>query len=132
MSRIIAPIAYNFLLLIRDEDTAFYKVMGYMNLTPLLGEEYNVYFPIVLVLFCVANYFDLYSRFIQNCCAPKFHKFVFDEKFNDSKIDQGRDIIRQERDMKERGLNSTRYTVRSRFFLTFFKMSLIVFSNNHK
>lgn len=76
--------------------------MGPANLAPLLGNAWNVYFPILLVLFCAANVFDFYSRFLDwfsaavSCCyRVKVNRFEYDEDFVDDRIDRGKEIINQ-------------------------------------
>lgn len=106
ISRLTAPIAYNFLLMIKNDKTAFYQVMGAMETAPFfLGNEFNLYFPIILVLFCLSTTFNLYGRFVMGCCGNRAQKYVFDEDFSDSLITQGRQILSQERAKRERALS---------------------------
>jgi len=72
-----------------------------MELAPFLGSNYNIYFPIVLILLCAVNLFNLYTKFITSCCFKRFQRFVFDEDFNDSQIETGKEIIRHEREVRE-------------------------------
>lgn len=56
--------------------------MGTMNLAPLLGKEYNYYFPIILILLCAANIFNLYSKLIFSCmktfsCCFGSSKYIY-------------------------------------------------------
>jgi len=107
ISRLTAPIAYNYLLMIKNERTAFYQVMGAMETAPFfLGNEFNLYFPIILVVFCLSTTFNLYTKFIVGCCGKGAQKYVFDEDFSDSLITQGRDILSRERARRERGLSA--------------------------
>jgi hypothetical protein len=80
--------------MVHNDTTAFYDVLGQMNLTPFLGNEYNVYFPMILIIFCIANYFNLFSKFILSCCIKKFHRFVFEEGISDKLISQGKEILK--------------------------------------
>jgi len=69
----------------------------------MLGKEFNTYFPIVLVLFCIITLFNLYTRFVTNCCFKRFHKFVFDETFSEAQIERGKEIISHERELRDGG-----------------------------
>jgi len=106
LSRLTAPIAYNFLLMIESTSTtAFYNVMGEMKSAPMhLGTDFNKYFPIILVPFCLGTLFNVYSWFILTCCIKKFRKLVFDEDLSDTQISQGKEIVSHERELRERGL----------------------------
>jgi hypothetical protein len=58
------PLAYNFTMLIHDTDTQFHLVMGDITVTPLLGNEFNLYFPMFLLILFIASFFDVYNRVI--------------------------------------------------------------------
>jgi len=104
LTRLAAPVAYNFLLMIHMKECAFCNVLGLVEekVTPLLGEKYNIYFPILLIVFCALTAFDAYTRFVHAFCGAKWHTFVYDEDFKDKKIEQGADIIDKERLHRER------------------------------
>lgn len=51
-------------------------------------------FPLMLLVLCVINYFDLYNR-LMNFLGMK--QFVFTAKFSDRLIYEGRDLIRQKK-----------------------------------
>jgi len=104
--RLTAPMIYNFLRMIDDSTSAFYKVMGPMNLVPLLGNAVvmNALIPLTLLALCCLNVFNVYSWLLGCFCLRKFKKFVYDEDFSDERIEQGKDIIGQEKSLKERGL----------------------------
>lgn len=105
LCRLAAPLAYNFLLMGRIDTSAFYKVMGLINLAPLLGSFYNIYFPMVLVVLALFNVFNVYTKIVATCCVKK--RFIFDESFNHSKIEQGKEIMKHERELREKGITSS-------------------------
>jgi len=106
LSRLTAPMAYNFLLLINNEGSSFGEFMGQIKMAPILGKDYNLYFPIVLVVFSIANLFNLYTKFVRAFCIRRFQRFVFDEDFSDSQIERGRELVTHERELRERKLVS--------------------------
>lgn len=61
-SRVAAPLCYNYLEMINFKDTAFNKILGNINLVPVLGDDFTNFFPSLLVLFCLFNLFDLYGK----------------------------------------------------------------------
>jgi hypothetical protein len=66
--------------------------MGTMKLT-VFGDAFNRYFPILLVVMCLFNLFNVYTAIVGKCCIPKLRKFVFDETLSDAHIEQGKVII---------------------------------------
>jgi hypothetical protein len=88
------------------------------------------------VIFCIANVFNLPSKFvlsnknhsralliIKGCCVKRFHRLVFDEgNYNDKHIEQGREILKHERELWERGINTSHINVKKKYevFLTLF------------
>jgi len=104
LCRLSLPLAYNFFLMIHlDGAVAYHDVMGDIELTPLLGESWNIYFPMTLIVFALISTFNLYTRFIQTFCIKKFQRFVFDNDFTDSKIEEGKQILAFENELREKG-----------------------------
>lgn len=99
--------------------------MGLINLAPLLGSFYNLYFPMFLVILALFNVFNVYSRIVAACCIKK--RFIFDESFNHTKIEQGKEILRHERELKEKGITSSSLRVRQIIDLFFQNPILIYF-----
>jgi len=104
--RLTAPMVYNFLLMIDDKTSAFYKVMGQMDLVPIFGEEgsANAFLPLILIILCALNIFNVYSWILGLFCFKRFRKFTYNEDFSDERIDKGKDIVSQEKSLKEKGL----------------------------
>jgi len=91
--RLIAPLAYNFLLMIGLEQAAFSKVMGSLVLTPVFGEQWNLYFPISIAIFCAITYFNVYTSCISWLSCKKYKTFEYDEDYEDSKEERGRELV---------------------------------------
>ncbi len=73
VSKLALPMCYNFLRLLSIHSdggqvagkTAFEAVMGVMDLVPVLGNDFQQYFPCIIVLLLALNYFELYSTLCQ-------------------------------------------------------------------
>ena len=52
---------YNFLNILRIEGTVFQVFMGEMKNIPLFGFQFQSYFPPILCLFALFNYFSIWS-----------------------------------------------------------------------
>jgi hypothetical protein len=66
--RLQFALAYNFLLLLRSpssKETAFRHLMSNMEVLPLLGNGFNTFAPLVLVLLAGFTYFRVYPRVLQ-------------------------------------------------------------------
>lgn len=50
--------------------------MGKMNLAPL-GEHFFAYFPIILLLLCIAHVANFWTNFLAECCAKRFKQYVY-------------------------------------------------------
>jgi hypothetical protein len=62
LSRLTAPLCYNFLILVRSTDSAFARVMGQIQYVPLFGRQFNEIAPIVIVIIGLFTLFSLYDR----------------------------------------------------------------------
>eukprot|EP00928_Gymnodinium_smaydae_P041806 TRINITY_DN28249_c0_g1_i1.p1 TRINITY_DN28249_c0_g1~~TRINITY_DN28249_c0_g1_i1.p1 ORF type:complete len:670 (-),score=140.27 TRINITY_DN28249_c0_g1_i1:85-1974(-) len=65
LARLAAPLCYHFLLLIRVKGTAFQGMMGQMDVVPVLGNDFNRTFPILVAVLCACNLLNVYSRLVQ-------------------------------------------------------------------
>jgi len=101
--RLTSPLVYNFLLLMSAQKSAFYKVMGIMQIADFFGNSWNLYFPMVLIFLCFMNVFNGYTKVARMLPFKSCQRFVFDEDFNDERIDEGQKIIADEKDLKLNG-----------------------------
>eukprot|EP01130_Rhizamoeba_saxonica_P014692 TRINITY_DN6433_c0_g1_i1.p1 TRINITY_DN6433_c0_g1~~TRINITY_DN6433_c0_g1_i1.p1 ORF type:complete len:669 (+),score=76.56 TRINITY_DN6433_c0_g1_i1:63-2009(+) len=108
LSRLLAPLALNFLYVInfvqREEYSdlsPFLRVMGPMSVVPFLGNNFQIYFPIAVFLFTFATLFNLGNKVLSLC---RVKKFQFSEDYEDGRIDEGRALLSEERERMERGL----------------------------
>lgn len=62
-ARLIYPMSYNFITIMKVKNTNYSKVLGILEDFKVLGEGMNRYFfPIVLILFFLMNLFNIWSR----------------------------------------------------------------------
>jgi LMBR1-like membrane protein len=104
LCRLTAPLAFNFLLLVHQfECTSFSVVLSSMNIVPVVGNTFNWFFPALLVLLCVVTFFNLGGRVLT---LLKIKRFQFTDTFNDTQIDEGRDLLVRERRRRTHGFHS--------------------------
>ncbi|KAI9222979.1 LMBR1-like membrane protein-domain-containing protein [Blastocladiella britannica] len=65
MTRFTFPMCWNFTNLANAEKLVFSQVMGTVNLVPLLGEGFNDWVPITLVILCAVTVLNVQSRIFQ-------------------------------------------------------------------
>lgn len=96
------PICYNYLSLLSVESgpnvvsgkTAFEEAMGIINLVPFLGENFQHYFPCILIAFLILNLFELYGKLMKALGLENF-AFILDISYD--KYDQGLNMLETER-----------------------------------
>jgi len=84
-----------------DKNSAFAEVMV---VDTILGSDFYKYFPIILILMCIINIFNLYSRILAGCCIKRFRKFAFHEEYSNVNVEQGRILLLEERNAKGKGV----------------------------
>ncbi|GAQ89609.1 hypothetical protein KFL_005410080 [Klebsormidium nitens] len=101
--RFAAPMSYNFLHLIHVGNTVFDQKMGQMGNIPVLGDEFNTYFPFLMVAFSSMIAANVFNRFLDLFGGSK--RFHFDdEDRSDDFTASGNIILRKERASLERGM----------------------------
>ena len=71
-----APLCYNFLQMVDVDNSAYAKVMGNVEITPVFGNTFDILFPMLLLLLIAFNAFDIYSKVTK---AVGINRFEFDE-----------------------------------------------------
>ncbi|CAF0873038.1 unnamed protein product [Rotaria sp. Silwood1] len=104
LCRLTAPLSYNFLGLIHMDqtiiarthrtETVFTKIMGGMNVIPIISKGFNFYFPMLICILCVGTYFRLGSR-----CLHIFgiQQFFDDDDISAEYVEDGKSLMRKER-----------------------------------
>lgn len=102
--RLTSPLCYNFLGLLhldshitKDErivETQFTQIMGHMDVVSFISDGFNIYFPMCIILLCLATLFNLGGRFL--------HFFGFEHFFGDAEvtldlIEDGKNLVKREK-----------------------------------
>ena len=66
--------------------------MGHMDVIPFISEGFNIYFPILIVLLCIATYFRLGTRVLQ-CLG--FQQFIGDDDMTQELTNEGCEHVRR-------------------------------------
>jgi len=97
LARLAAPLCYHFLLLIRVRGTTFQQFMGKMNVVPVLGESFNDFFPMIIVLLCVFNLLNIYSRIVRCLTLGTIDFEIATGGGGEDPLAEGRQLIERER-----------------------------------
>jgi LMBR1-like membrane protein len=92
--RLMPPLAYNFLQMLRETDSAFQHALGRMDIVPFFGSSFTVYFPMIILLCCIATFFNFYGKFLRMVGASPFE---YKSEFESDQIEEGRVLIRSAR-----------------------------------
>ncbi|KAJ1537048.1 LMBR1 domain-containing protein 2 [Nowakowskiella sp. JEL0078] len=104
LCRLTFPICYNFLNMVGDdENSIFAKYQGKnVNLAPLLGQNYNKWLPMVILVFCIVTLLNIHGRIMR---LFKLKNYFYESiSANDADTEDGRQIIDQARKIEERRL----------------------------
>ena len=99
MARLIPALSYNFILLIKVKDTQFSKVMKVLDLVPYLGVGFTEFFPLLLIIFCLLNTFNIHAKIMNGIGLGQF---TFSEILDIQRLAEGISLIAQARIDKER------------------------------
>lgn len=84
-------------------ETYYTQIMGHMDLLGIIAEGFNIYFPMLVVLLCLATYLSLGSRLLSLC---GFQQFVGDDDLTTDLVDEGREIVKREKRRRQRAEES--------------------------
>lgn len=73
--------------------------MGHMDVIGIISDGFNVYFPMAILVFCLATYFSIGSRLLS---MLGFHQFVGDDEMTTDLIEEGRELIKREKRKRQR------------------------------
>ncbi|XP_019870589.1 LMBR1 domain-containing protein 2 homolog [Aethina tumida] len=113
LSRLTPPLCLNFLGLIHMDshviksqvmETYYTQIMGHMDVIGIISHGFNIYFPMAILLFCLATYFSLGSRFLS---MIGFHQFIGDDEMTTDLIEEGRELIKREKRKLQRAEESS-------------------------
>lgn len=66
--------------------------MGHMDVIPFISRGFNLYFPILILLLCIATYFRLGGRVLH---WFGFQQFIGDDDMTQELVDEGRELIKR-------------------------------------
>lgn len=110
MARLIPALSFNFILLLKVKDTQFSKVMKVIDLVPYIGIGFAEFFPLLLIVFCLLNAFDIHTRLM---FAIGLGQFTFSEVLETQRIVEGQTLIAQARLEREKNVReANNYSVK--------------------
>ncbi|XP_069483230.1 G-protein coupled receptor-associated protein LMBRD2 [Ambystoma mexicanum] len=101
--RLTPPLCLNFLGLthmdssITHEDsqpTAYTSIMGSMKVLSFIADGFYIYYPMLVVILCIATYFNLGTRCLN---LLGFQQFMGDNDLTSDLTDEGKELIRREK-----------------------------------
>uniref|UniRef100_A0A672S6K4 LMBR1 domain-containing protein 2-B-like n=1 Tax=Sinocyclocheilus grahami TaxID=75366 RepID=A0A672S6K4_SINGR len=106
--RLTPPLCLNFLGLIHmdsaishqaKEQTAYTSIMGSMRVLSFIANGFYIYYPMLIVILCIATYFSLGTRCLN---LLGFQQFMGENELTSDLIDEGRELLRRERRKRQR------------------------------
>ncbi|XP_060950348.1 G-protein coupled receptor-associated protein LMBRD2B [Limanda limanda] len=106
--RLTPPLCLNFLGLIHmdsaishqlKEQTAYTSIMGSMRVLSFIANGFYIYYPMLIVILCIATYFSLGTRCLN---LLGFQQFLGDSEMTSDLIDEGKELIRREKRKRQR------------------------------
>uniref|UniRef100_A0A0K0CZV9 LMBR1 domain-containing protein 2 n=1 Tax=Angiostrongylus cantonensis TaxID=6313 RepID=A0A0K0CZV9_ANGCA len=105
LCRLTPPVCLNFLGMIHLDshitmakgfgvETQFTRLMGHLDVIPILATGINVYLPICILVFCAATYFRIGTYLLHNL---GFDQFVVADEFTQEMVTSGRALVQLER-----------------------------------
>jgi hypothetical protein len=90
MCRIGFPLCLNFINFLKistdKKQTILEELLGVIDLIPVLGKNFSMFYPTILIILCLFNIFDLYGKFMNFLGFPSFG---FDNQHNNDKMEEG-------------------------------------------
>nr|XP_033788717.1 G-protein coupled receptor-associated protein LMBRD2 isoform X2 [Geotrypetes seraphini] len=106
--RLTPPLCLNFLGLthmdgsISHQDnrpTAYTMIMGSLRVLPFIADGFYIYYPMLVVILCIATYFSLGTRCLN---LLGFQQFMGDNDMTSDLTDEGKELIRREKRKRQR------------------------------
>lgn len=64
--------------------------MGHMDVVSIISDGFNVYFPIGILVFCLATYFSVGSRLLSLIGFPQF---LDNDELTGDLVEEGKELI---------------------------------------
>ncbi|XP_035382396.1 G-protein coupled receptor-associated protein LMBRD2a isoform X1 [Electrophorus electricus] len=110
--RLTPPLCLNFLGVIhmdstishqQRQQTTYTSIMGSMQVLSFIANGFYIYYPMLIVLLCIATYFSLGTRCLN---LLGFQQFMGESDLTSDLVDEGKELIRRERRKRQRGEES--------------------------
>ncbi|RMC16621.1 hypothetical protein DUI87_06559 [Hirundo rustica rustica] len=75
------------------------KIMGSMRVLSFIADGFYIYYPMLVVILCIATYFSLGTRCLN---LLGFQQFMGDSEMTSDLIDEGKELIRREKRKRQR------------------------------
>ncbi|CAJ0564635.1 unnamed protein product, partial [Mesorhabditis spiculigera] len=110
LCRLTPPICLNFLGMIHLDshvtqqknfgvETQFTRLMGHLDLLPVVAKGINIYLPMAIIVFCILTYYRLGTRLLH---AMGIDQYVADDQFSMELVTSGRALVNLERGRRSR------------------------------
>ena len=77
-----------------EEETAYTRVMGHMDVVSIVSDAFNIYFPILLLILTLATYFSLGSRLLS---FLGFQQFLEEAGHTGELVEEGKELVAREK-----------------------------------
>jgi hypothetical protein len=67
-----------------------FQVIGDVDLVPILGRSFTMFYPVILIILCLFNILDLYGKILNYL---GFNAFGFKDNLSDEKMEEGKKIL---------------------------------------
>lgn len=115
LCRLTPPMCLNFLGLIhmdshiikkRISETYYTQIMGHMDVLGIISDGFNIYFPMVMLAFCLATWYSVGSRALN---VLGFQQFMLNESVAEEVnefVQEGKELISREKRQRQRAKDS--------------------------
>ncbi|XP_003470267.2 G-protein coupled receptor-associated protein LMBRD2 isoform X1 [Cavia porcellus] len=106
--RLTPPLCLNFLGLTHmdssishrnTQPTAYTSIMGSMKVLSFIADGFYIYYPMLVVILCIATYFSLGTRCLN---LLGFQQFMGDNDMTSDLVDEGKELIKREKRKRQR------------------------------
>ena len=99
LTRLITPLCYNYLLMIKVTGTYFDDVMGVIDLVPVIGQDFAVFFPLSIIFFVFMNLFNVYGKILTMVGLGNYS--YSSSGYAVEKLQEGASLVKKHRRKKE-------------------------------
>lgn len=102
--RLTSPLCYNYLGMMHLDshitkdpkilETQFTNLMGHMDVISFISDGFNIYFPMLILLLCLATFFNLGGRLLN---FFGFEQFLGDAEITQDLVEDGKNLVGREK-----------------------------------